>query len=783
MTAARPDLSDSLVLDLEVDALCSRFEQSWQRGERPSLDTQLPAGGPLRLKALAELVRLDLEYRLKAGEAVRVDTYLSRYPELQADPDRAAQLRSDEQRCRSSAGTETTFAEVLRQAPVCLEQTSVLGTGRDTVARTSGVLSPSVGQVGFQVDPRAASSAVSALLAPPQEPGEIGRLGNYRVLEVLGEGGMGMVLRAVDPTLHREVALKVMKPSIAADDSARERFLREARAAARLEHERIVAIYQVDEAPVGASKVLFLAMPLLRGESLESLLQRQPRLPCAELLRIAREIAEGLAVAHAAGLVHRDIKPANIWLRAAAPGEPGASTTGGRVQILDFGLARAERYEGELTQAGQVLGTPAYMAPEQAEGQPVDGRCDLFSLGCVLYRMTTGLLPFPGKNVMSILRSLATQNPKPPSQLDPAIPVALSELVMRLLAKDPGQRPASAREVVEALRALECSQPSGIFGAETASLPGVGIRTGKIPQRTDTGVMVPEGLPDLRPAKPARSRGLLIGVSVGVVGLVAVGVAAWALLSGGDRNSSDAATVQHPGLTATQRLGKDPLDPTKEEPLTGKMAVRIWSDPPDRKKGLVISRERNGAVPVCEDEMIMVEVAMNKPAYLYLVWVDGKGLVTPLYPWNRNVLDIQDIAVPPPQQQPQHLLRNPPRDRSGWVLDNTPGLDTILLLANPTPLPANVSLADLIGRLPAAPLGPSTEVIVNAFDRGKRVDDLTWGQDRAPKKEAKQIDDQLQALVDRLKDRFEVIRAIQFAHVPKEKRALFPPLRGSRGSD
>jgi len=799
MTVPRPDLSDSLVLDLEVDAICARFESAWQRGEHPDLDTELPAGGPLRGQALGELVRLDLEYRLKAGEPVQVDAYLSRYPELRADPARAAQLRSDEQRCQTQIAAERTLADLPTRArsaspgnsfpsPVCLEPTPVLGAGRDTVARTASTLSLPATQVGSQVDPRAVSSGLSGLLAPPQGPGEIGRLGNYRILEVLGEGGMGLVLRAVDPNLHREVALKVMKPAIAADENARGRFLREARAAARLEHERIVTIYQVDEVLVGASKVLYLAMPLLRGESLESLLQRQPRLPLLEVLRIGREIAEGLGVAHAAGLVHRDIKPANLWLRAApagAVGEPGAAATGGNVQILDFGLARlgepscvsSRAPEGELTQTGQVLGTPAYMAPEQAEGKPVDGRCDLFSLGCVLYRLTTGQMPFQGKNVMAILSSLAVHNPPPPSQLDPAVPEGLSGLVMRLLAKEPEARPGSAREVVEALRNLERgdtqapSASAGTYkqavGVETVGLQVGNTSTTQIPQRSDTGALSVKEKRDLNLGKPVRRRGLLIGAGVGVVGVVAVAMALWLFWTGKKpADGHDASPILHAGVGGPPALpGKDP---TKEEPLTGKMDVRIWSNPPDRKRGLLIGRERNGAVPVCEDEMVMVEVSLNKPAYLYLLWIDAKGSVTPLYPWNTDKIEISSIKVAPSHQVPRQQLRNPPTDGKGWVIDDIKGLDTILLLANPTPLPEKVVLADLLGSLPAAPLCNLNEVSVRAFDRGKPVESLRLDIERV-KQEAQRIDDQLLALVERLKDRFEVIRAVQFAHVPKPR--------------
>jgi serine/threonine protein kinase len=310
------------------------------------------------------------------------------------------------------------------------------------------------------------------ILAPPQGPGEIGRLGAYRVLKLLGAGGMGVVFQAEDPSLRRLVALKVMKPAVAVKAEARQRFLREARAAAAVKHDHIVTIYQVVDDP----HVPFLAMELLEGEALEDRLKREGKLPPADVLCLGRAIAEGLAAAHERGLIHRDIKPANIWLETLSgiSSEPRPSGSGlavssltvaaraYRVKILDFGLARTVGHEdAHLTQPSMILGTPAYMAPEQARpGAVVDARCDLFSLGCVLYRMTTGAEPFQGTTAINTLVAVAHDNPMPPCEVNPEVPPALSDLVMRLLAKDPADRPASARAVAEALAALERS-PAG----------------------------------------------------------------------------------------------------------------------------------------------------------------------------------------------------------------------------------------------------------------------------------------------------------------------------------
>jgi serine/threonine protein kinase len=270
---------------------------------------------------------------------------------------------------------------------------------------------------------------------------------------------MGVIFEAEDPHLKRRVALKVMKPSLAASAEFHRRFRREAQLAAAIDHEHLVTIYQVGE----DRGVPFLAMQLLRGETLEDRLERAGgRLPPPEVLRIGREIAGGLAAAHARGLVHRDIKPANVWLEAGRD----------RVKVLDFGLARGTGEDAHFTQAGAVIGTPAYMAPEQANAEEVDARCDLFSLGAVLYRACTGRLPFGGKDTLSTLSALATKTPEPPDQIAPPLPRALSDLVMRLLAKDPEERPPSARDVVRAIERIERGEAAPASGPEGARAEG-----------------------------------------------------------------------------------------------------------------------------------------------------------------------------------------------------------------------------------------------------------------------------------------------------------------------
>ena len=196
-------------------------------------------------------------------------------------------------------------------------------------------------------------------------------------------------------------------------------------------------------------------MQFLKGLTLDNFLKKKQGnktgvpLPLDHVLKLGREIAKGLAAAHDVGLIHRDIKPANLWLDSSA---------GGRVKILDFGLARAAEGDSQLTQIGVIVGTAAYMAPEQAKSSRIDNRADLFSLGCVLYRLCSGRLPFQGRDTTELLISVAMDTPTPVHELNPELPPNLSRLVMKLLAKKPEDRPASAKAVVEAIQALERDQ-------------------------------------------------------------------------------------------------------------------------------------------------------------------------------------------------------------------------------------------------------------------------------------------------------------------------------------
>ena len=276
-------------------------------------------------------------------------------------------------------------------------------------------------------------------LQPSSRPDSLGRIGHYEVLQVLGKGGFGIVFRAFDDVLQRVVALKVLAPTIAATSPARKRFLREARSSAQVRHDNVVQVHAVEEQPLP-----YLVMEFIPGETLQQRLDRTGPLETPEIVRIGRQIAEGLAAAHATGLIHRDIKPGNVLLEGGHH----------RVKITDFGLARAAD-DASLTQSGVLAGTPMYMAPEQAKGEPIDHRADLFSLGSVLYVLATGRPPFRASTTFGVLKRVVDDDPRPIREVIPEVPQWLCDIIAKLHAKKPEDRFPSAREVADFLADCE----------------------------------------------------------------------------------------------------------------------------------------------------------------------------------------------------------------------------------------------------------------------------------------------------------------------------------------
>ena len=278
-----------------------------------------------------------------------------------------------------------------------------------------------------------------SFLAPSGRADSLGRIAHYEILQILGRGGFGIVFRAFDEVLQRVVALKVLAPTIAATSPARKRFLREARSSAQVRHENVVQVYAVEEQPLP-----YLVMEFIPGETLQQRLNRVGPLETPEIVRIGRQIAEGLAAAHAMDLIHRDIKPGNILLEGGHQ----------RVKITDFGLARAAD-DASLSQSGVLAGTPMYMAPEQAQGEKIDHRADLFSLGSVLYVMAAGRPPFRASTTFAVLKRVVDDDPRPIREVIPETPQWLCDVIAKLHAKKPDDRFQSAREAADVLADCE----------------------------------------------------------------------------------------------------------------------------------------------------------------------------------------------------------------------------------------------------------------------------------------------------------------------------------------
>ncbi len=327
------------------------------------------------------------------------------------------------------------------------------------------------------------------------------RYGRYEIVKELGKGNMGVVYQAHDPNIDRMVALKVLRPDRVADQALVARFMKEAKAIGRLSHPGIVTVYDVGK----DRDTVYIAMEYVTGRPLDEVIRSGGLTTTEQAVEVVRQVAEALDYAHSKGIVHRDVKPSNIII------DDGKTT-----KLTDFGIAHMEDpAAGTMTQAGEILGTPAYMSPEQVKGQSVDGRSDLFSLGVILYELVVGQRPFGGNNLAAIFHSIAQQEPKAPAEIDPFVSKRLSDTIVKAIAKDPEQRFQSGREMSKALQAAVRGQ--GGTGAETGS-----------PSRP-----------------PAKSRkGLLLAGAAGVLAILVAVVFLAGRLPGPDNNqSSDSATI------------------------------------------------------------------------------------------------------------------------------------------------------------------------------------------------------------------------------------------------
>ncbi|MEU6231876.1 protein kinase [Kitasatospora sp. NPDC047058] len=409
--------------------------------------------------------------------------------------------------------------------------------------------------------------------------------GRYELVEPLGVGGMATVWRGVDHVLGRQVAVKVLNGGLADDPRFAERFSREAQHAAMLVHPRIVMVFDsgVDQGSP------YIVMELVQGRSLAALLAQQPGLPVERAVGIAAAVCEALTVAHGAGLVHRDIKPGNIMI-----------TDDGGVKVVDFGIARAGS-SNNLTQTASVLGTAAYLSPEQATASELDGRTDLYAVGCVLTEMLTGATPFTAETPVAIAFKHVSEAPLPPSAHRAGVPAALDAVVLRLLAKNPADRPADAAaaraELLACIPGLVVGDPTGDLLAATSAgqatqlLPPVPVPPGPVPAATSVMAPVPAqppfGSPSFEPGPAPERESRRKPLVLGALGLAGIAGAAMLALTAFDDPGTPGAPAAAPRATQSAAATPAPT-PTATAAPTAPSAVptpSVTTPAPPRGQG------------------------------------------------------------------------------------------------------------------------------------------------------------------------------------------------------
>jgi tetratricopeptide (TPR) repeat protein len=444
-TPAPPDVDSTLCADLE-----RRLSLLWRRGQRPDVRQFLAAAGDLSAGHLAAVLAVDQRQRWRAGERPPAEEYLQQYPALRADVERALELVYGEFLHREDLGEAPTLEEYLKRFPQYAARLRQQVELHRALADSTSL------------DPESTQPAGPDPAARTDRPGARPDVPGYEILGELGRGGMGVVYKARHVALKRVVALKMLRDGIHAGAEERARFRLEAEAVARLQHPNVVQIYEVGEHDGRP----FFAMEFVDGGSLDTHLDCKPQPPRAAAELVAT-LARAVEHAHRQGIVHRDLKPANVLLSLvpcplslAEDKGQGTRDKGLIPKITDFGLAKRLGGEGgQTTPPGALLGTPSYMAPEQAASREVGPRADVYALGAILYDMLTGRPPFQSTSLADTLHQVLTEEPVPPRRLQSQVPRDLDTICLKCLEKDPARRYASAAELADDLQCFLEGRP------------------------------------------------------------------------------------------------------------------------------------------------------------------------------------------------------------------------------------------------------------------------------------------------------------------------------------
>jgi serine/threonine protein kinase len=512
------------------------FERSWDEGKlRRQMRRLPPKGHPLRLEVLTGLVRLDLCQRLRQGLSARLESYVKLYPELGPLDRLNADLILAEFNMRKACGESVAVDEFLRRFP-----------GQAETLRRRLTESPETGS-----HPSAPTRTSNPNLPPAPSGSLPEQFGRYRVLEKLGRGNMGTVYLVHDCRLNRRVALKVPYYTAEDRDDVLARFAREAQAAGTLHHPNICPLHDVGE----QDSIPYLTMAYIEGRPLSKVLREDGAMRPARAVEIISRLAQALEHAHSRGVLHRDLKPSNIML-----------TPKGDPVIMDFGLARwVDQDVARLTKTGALVGTPAYMPPElvSADRQASGPASDIYSLGVILYELLTGQVPFQGP-VASVLAAVLIETPKPLSARRRGIDPRLEVLCLRMLAKKPGDRPASMAEVVTALT-----------GCLTPVVDRPPVRSNS-PVRSQSHTLDGHSQSFFKKHPTGSLIAVLAGVAVALVATIVLWLVLWQNLRA---NRAEGAPPAAPGQTETLHAdaGKvpPPPDPKVAQPASGAPAGNV----------------------------------------------------------------------------------------------------------------------------------------------------------------------------------------------------------------